>query len=270
MANSRKEPGIYHRGTRWEVDTFYHGQRLRDSCATLPAARKNLLKMKTLIDEERYLDKKTEPKGTLGEIADKYLGWCKGMREKAFYSKEKRLRLVVEEIGTDLPLSKLTRSEIEKYQSRRLATPGRKKKPITKATVNRDMAVLRHMLNKAVAWKILADNPARGLKRLKESGRRLRYLIPEEIARLLEACSSIMKLVVTLALHTGMRKGEILHLTWDNVNLREGYIELVDQKNGEHSTIPLNPVALDTLRSIPRRLDSSYVFHRKATGQALP
>lgn len=56
---------------------------------------------------------------------------------------------------------------------------------------------------------------------------------------------------------------QVLHLTWDNVNLRDRYIELTDQKNGESSTIPLNQTAIDTLRSIPRRLDSKYVFTGK-------
>ena len=260
---TKKEPGISKRGSRWQIDTFYQGHRLRDSFATLPVAKKNLLKLKTLVDEGRYLEKKREPKEVLGELMERYLEWCKGMREKAYYSKDKRLGLVVERIGRDLPLSKLTRSEIEKYQSERFAAPGLKRKPISKATVNRDVAVLKHMLNKAVSWRILEDNPPRGVKMLKESGRRLRYLSPEEITRLLGACSATMKLIVMLALYTGMRKSEILRLTWDNVNLREEYIELVDQKNGERSIIPLNPVAIAPLRSIPPRIDSRYVFTGK-------
>jgi integrase len=74
-------------------------------------------------------------------------------------------------------------------------------------------------------------------------------------------------MIVKLALHTGMRKGEILHLTWENVNLRERYIELVDQKNGERSTIPLNQTAIETLRAVPRRLGSKYVFPGKMPGK---
>jgi integrase len=66
-----------------------------------------------------------------------------------------------------------------------------------------------------------------------------------------------------LALHTGMRRGEILNLAWEGVNLREGYIELVDQKNGERSTIPLNRKAIETIQSIPRHLDSKYLFPGK-------
>jgi len=84
---------------------------------------------------------------------------------------------------------------------------------------------------------------------------------------LLSKCSTILKMIVKLALHTGMRKGEILHLTWENVNLRERYIELVDQKNGERSTIPLNQTAIETLRAVPRRLGSKYVFPGKMPGK---
>jgi len=60
-----------------------------------------------------------------------------------------------------------------------------------------------------------------------------------------------MRQVVTLALNTGMRKGEILHLKWEGVNLRERFIEITEQKNGERSTIPLNSTAVDILRAIP-------------------
>ena len=70
------------------------------------------------------------------------------------------------------------------------------------------------MFGKAVEWKVLSDNPARGVKMFKETGRRLRYLTPDECQLLLDACSPTMKQVVTLALHTGMRKSEILNLIW--------------------------------------------------------
>jgi integrase len=106
-----------------------------------------------------------------------------------------------------------------------------------------------------------------GVKKFKETGRRLRFLTVDECNELLSKCSSILKQVVTLALHTGMRKGELLNLTWENVNLGERYIELTDQKNGEHSFITLDQTAIDTLRSIPRRVDSKYVFTGKVTGK---
>ena len=136
------------------------------------------------------------------------------------------------------------------------------------ATVNREMAALKHMFSKAVAWGILGQNPASGVKLNKENNRRLRYLTPEECNALLDACpSATLRQVVTLAINTGMRKSEILNLIWVNVNLRERYIELPDQKNGECDTIPLNQTVADLLRTIPRRLDSDYVFPGMVPGK---
>ena len=120
------------------------------------------------------------------------------------------------------------------------------------------------MLHKASEWGMVETNPASGVTLHKEDNRRLRYLTPEECQALLNACTTAtMRQVITLALNTGMRRGEILNLKWENVNLRENYIEILEQKNGEHSTIPLNAPAVEVLRMIPCPLDSGYVFTRK-------
>ena len=71
----------------------------------------------------------------------------------------------------------------------------------------------------------------------------------------------------SLFLKRGIGLSEIFNLLWENVNLRERYIELVDQKNGEHSTMPLNQTAIDMLRSVPRRADSRYIFPGKIQGK---
>jgi hypothetical protein len=54
--------------------------------------------------------------------------------------------------------------------------------------VNRELALLKHMLNKAVEWGYVKSNPARPVRLLKEPPGRLRYLEAETIARLLDAC----------------------------------------------------------------------------------
>ena len=78
------------------------------------------------------------------------------------------------------------------------------------------------MLNKAAAWGYLRTNPLKGMKGLKEPPGRLRYLTVEEKDRLLEACavSASLRPIVELAIHTGMRWGEILGLYWRDIDLR--------------------------------------------------
>jgi integrase len=138
---------------------------------------------------------------------------------------------------------------------------------LTPATVNRELAALKHLFTKAIAWGIMDLSPAKRVILHKESNRRLRYLTPEECQGLIASCNSPLDKIVTLAIQTGMRKGEVLHLKWQSVYLKEQYIEIVDQKNGERSTIPLNDDALKVLRAIPHRLDSPYVFPGEKPGK---
>ncbi|MEE8303634.1 MAG: site-specific integrase, partial [Candidatus Tectomicrobia bacterium] len=97
---------------------------------------------------------------------------------------------------------------------------------------------------------------------------RVRFLSDEERARLLHACRASQNRwlypVVVLALATGARKMEILHLTWADVDLRRTRITLHDTKNRELRALPLAGHALDAIRTLAkvRRLDTSLLFPR--------
>ena len=80
------------------------------------------------------------------------------------------------------------------------------------------------MLTKAITWGYLDVNPLRGVKKLQEPDGRLRYLDTEEIDRLLTACPAHLHPIVVCALHTGMRRGEILGLTWDRVDMKQRFV----------------------------------------------
>ena len=84
-------------------------------------------------------------------------------------------------------------------------------------------------------------NPAQGVKHLKENNERDRILSPEEYTRLLAHCPAHLKPIVKVAYHTGMRQGEILNLTWGQVDLKEGFIRLrpEDTKTNEGRLCPL-------------------------------
>ena len=99
------------------------------------------------------------------------------------------------------------------------------------------------------------------LERFKEP-ERIRFLSDDERIRLLEACrksrSKVLYPVIILALSTGMRRGEILKLTWDRVDLARRLIYLVETKNGEKRMIPIGGHALELICNLPRT--SKYVF----------
>jgi integrase len=130
---------------------------------------------------------------------------------------------------------------------------------VTPATVNREISVLRHMLKRAVAWKYLARNPIDGWKPLREAPGRVRFLLPDEVTRLMAACedsrSVYLKAFVLVALNTGMRRGEVLSLTRKSIDRQNRIATLETTKNGDSGHVPLNDTAFEALRSLPARID---------------
>lgn len=105
-------------------------------------------------------------------------------------------------------------------------------------TVNRYLATLSHALSQAVnEWGWLEDSPMRRVRKLSEPKGRVRFLSEEERGELLKICkkssSPYLYPVVVLGLATGMRRGEILGLTWKGVDLKRGWITLENTKNKE-------------------------------------
>ncbi|MEE8291856.1 MAG: site-specific integrase, partial [Candidatus Tectomicrobia bacterium] len=137
------------------------------------------------------------------------------------------------------------------------------------ATVNGYLAALSHALTvAAVEWQWLDASPMRRVRRLREPHGRVRFLSEEERARLLHACrvsqNRWLYPVVVLALATGARKREMLHLTWADVDPHRARITLHDTKNHARRVLPLAGHALDTIRMLAkvRRLDTSLLFPR--------
>ena len=99
------------------------------------------------------------------------------------------------------------------------------------------------MLNKAVEWGLLETSSFKKGKRLmfKENNQRLRFLSGNEINALLVACNEHLRPIVEIALHTGMRRGELLSLKWEQI--RNGLIYLTETKTGKARQIPINDQA---------------------------
>ncbi len=92
-----------------------------------------------------------------------------------------------------------------------------------------------------------------------------RTLSQEEIQNLISACDNQLKPIVILALHSGMRKGEILGLKWDDVDFDHGLIHVLSMK-GRH-TIPLSKTTRHLLQGLTRNPDIPFVFYNPRTGK---
>ncbi len=128
------------------------------------------------------------------------------------------------------------------------------------------------MFNKAVEWEMVGSETLkriRKVKPLKDEGKRLRYLSKEECQALINACDPHVKPIVITALNTGMRRGEILGLKWEQVDLKHGFILLDKTKNGDRREIPINNTleAIFLDKNLIRPIDIPYVFYDAITGK---
>ncbi|EUD08511.1 tyrosine-type recombinase/integrase [Providencia alcalifaciens] len=104
------------------------------------------------------------------------------------------------------------------------------------------------------------------IPKMKEPKARVRWLLPDEAGELLSKISiQWMNDLVTIALMTGMRKSEILTLTWKNVDLvnRTAYITADNAKSGVARSIPLNDDAVSVLSRMYDERISNWVFSNK-------
>jgi integrase len=94
----------------------------------------------------------------------------------------------------------------------------------------------------------------------KENNARVRYLNEEEEARLREQIGEEEWPLVAVAMHTGLRLSEQLHLEWEYVDFVAGILTVPRSKSGETRRVPMNDTVREILRTRPSRLKSKYVF----------
>jgi integrase len=261
MATIRKR--VNKKGVSYQVDYYDpDGKRVMKIFKKKKDAEKYLNKVGVTKEdgtyEEIFGEKKEQP--TFNQLADDYVKNY-GHQKSFITFKRHAVRYLREAFG-EKKLKDLSYLDLETYRNKRKATPLASGKIRTDATVNREMAALKHMLNKAVEWRKLTTSPFHQGSKLtyRENNQRQRYLMEEEMEKLLNSCSPHLQPIVEIALHTGMRKGEILKLKWDQV--RDGFIYLKETKTGKSRQIPLDGRAAEVFRvlQIKNKWKSPYVF----------
>lgn len=165
----------------------------------------------------------------------------------------------------DTKLRAITPLMVERFRALRLKAGN------SKTTSNRYLALLKKMLNLAVEEGYLEENPVKKVKLYSEKENlKERILTEEEERRLMETSSANLKSVLSVALNTGMRLGEILSLRWDQVDLGSRRIRVENTKSGKTRTIEVNTPLLRELLELRRR-DSRgpYLFFNPKTGKPL-
>ena len=231
-----------------------NGRIIRESTGTneKTLAKKILAKKRVLVVEGRHLDKKQVPKTTFFDLCDQYWElWGKHKRMKGL---SHMLEIWKQAIG-NVAIKDLSQRRIEQFLTRRM-----EEDKVSAATRNRHLTMLKAMFNKGIEWGLANGNPAGGIGRLRENGARTRFLDGDEIQRLLTAASEGFRPILITALHTGMRRGEILNLKWPDVDFKNRIITVQDSKSGKKRMLPIDDTLYEALGVLPTRFQQGYVF----------
>ena len=193
---------------------------------------------------------------TFSRLADEYMHWWTGKDHD-------RVRLV---LWWENRLGKTLVSEITPELIREKLKVKKTKAP---ATYNKHLAVISAILDFAtlqqeedIAEQYITINPCKEVRSLKVDNKRVRYLSDEEKPRLLKAAKAIgskFYLKVLMALATGMRKGELERLRWNDIDFERGLALLHDTKNGMKRHTPIPDVIMGEIKKY-REIGDALLF----------
>jgi integrase len=255
--------GLFLRGKIWWMSFTAQGRHYRESTSTSNKKLADSIRAKKIFEiaEGRFLKVKRDTKQVFRDFAAEFMEKYSRPNKRSWKSADDNSIKQLNRFFGDRELSAITQGMVEEYVLlRRSASKISQRKPNSKrpaaasadkclapATVNRELSCLKTMFAKAVEWGRLESSPCTRVKKLKEDNCRTRFLSDSEIERLFQASNPRLREVITVLIHTGMRKGELQGLKWSDLDFNRGLITLPRTKSGKVRYIPMNGVVKQTL-----------------------
>ena len=161
------------------------------------------------------------------------------------------------------PLGKKKLTEIDRAAIRDVIEDARKagKAPGTQRQIR---GLISTILGRAVEWDRLQFNPAIGVKVAGAVVKRDRFLLTDELPRffqsLKEEQSIVMRDFILMAVLTGARRGNLIEMHWNDIDLKNATWRIDRTKNGEPQIVTLSRQAVDLLKSRYKETKGGYVF----------
>lgn len=254
-------PGIFQyvgkNGTVYGIDYYAGGKKHREIIGPrLGDAQGKLSEKKALAKKGIVASRKV----TFRELKERYEEIQRGNR--SFEGSRKYFLQFLSNYFGDRRLHQITPHDIERLKKDRKESPTRLHRERANGTVNRELGLLRHMLNKAVFWGMIDENPFSRFREfeerifLEEDNSRVRFLEEDEIRKLLSVSPPYLKNIIKAAILTGLRKGDLLNLKWGDIDLERGFLTFREQKKRNKLKVKeLNDDMLALLMEIPKGKD---------------
>ena len=207
--------------------------------------------------ENNFFEASPDTSMTFKQLSKWYLDQEPVKQLASYYIIEKKLDLFNREFGSKI-LAKIKPVDLQNFQIKR---QDQGKMP---ATIDQDLGKVKAMINMAFDNDLVSGKTLKVFKRVKKilkkgSDVRDRILSQGEFDSLMKQAEGHTKHVIATAYYTGMRRGEILNLTWDKVDLKQRLIRLEpgDTKDREARDVPICNELFEILRSMPTRIQQA-------------
>lgn len=247
---------VYKRGDSWVADFRIggrRGRRVRKSAPTRELAQ-------ALEREEKVAEFRGETGILAAEDIDlfifikKYQDLISPTKSSSTRTRDTYTFTHIRNHFGDRPLRSITPEQIEAYKAHRA-------RHVKLSTVNRELDLLKGLLNQAGQWGYLRTSPATHVRRFKIDLREPVFLSAEEGRRLSAVATGQMKTFIVVALNTGLRKDELFALKWSDIDFAKAELRVRKSKGKRFRVVPLNHTAVGALQTQPRHINSPLVFH---------
>lgn len=240
---------------KWQARVQRKGQQpVSKSFQSKEDAQRWARQIEAEIDKGSYTNIALAERTLFKDVIERYVQEItlktRSMREDAY-----RLRALARHPIANLRMTALTPIKVAEYRDERL-------KLVSNGAVIRELSYFSSIINHARReWGITMVNPVPLVKKPIAPQGRSRILTEDELERLYIALTPKIKSsnhwmlpLVKFALESAMRRGEILGLRWEHIDLHKRTAFIPMTKNGEPRTVPLNFAAVEILKTLPRNL----------------
>jgi integrase len=166
--------------------------------------------------------------------------------------------------GPAAKLGEMRKRDLRDFRDTRLASKTRLCTPPSPATVNRDLAILRAILNLAAEYEEIETVPSFKRLMLEENNSdTAQYISPEELREMEPGMPEHAALAIRFLYVSGLRVRDALRLPWSDVDMEEGWIRVYDEKKNRHRELPI----LSPIRVVLERLWERRAEVAKKTGR---
>jgi len=260
---------IYLRGNSWVVkykdenDNWRRKSTGKKDLVTKTMAKEILkdIERKVMLGQHNMVKHQVP---TLRTFSREYIDYQKNIKQNRSWQKDESHLRRFNQYWGDRKLSNISAKEIDDYKTIRL-------QQVKPATVNRELAALRHLFYLAEKWdKFYGKNPVAKSGLLKEDNLQERILSFEEEKLLIQNSSPHLVPILVTALNTGMRKMEVLTLTWKDIDFDKNFITIRKDisKSKKVRRIPMNSHLKGVL--LKQKIKTQHTGYVFLTNEGLP